>query len=91
MAQKADIHAALSHAINQSCSVAPREVAISLAEEGQDWRRLLPAIRRVATEMAAEGELVFIRKKKIHDPATVKGVFRYQSTAKVSHEDTSDG
>ena len=41
-----------------------------------DWRRLLPRLRQVAANLARRGELVFLRKGKVTDPATLKGVFR---------------
>ena len=41
-----------------------------------DWRRLLPRLRHVATSLAGRGALVFLRKGKVTDPAALKGVFR---------------
>jgi len=87
MLQNDDIRAALLAATGEKRSVAPRDVAMVLASESEDWRRLLPAIKREATVMADQGLLVFLRKKKIVDPRTVKGVFRYAG----SHCLTSDG
>lgn len=57
-------------------SVAPRDVAVALARDDEDWRKYLPRIRQVATSMHAEGRLLFIRKKKSVSPVGLKGVFR---------------
>ncbi|MCJ9428216.1 DUF3253 domain-containing protein [Kordiimonas marina] len=57
-------------------SVAPREVAEALAEEGSDWRKLLPRVRLAATKLHGEGLLVFIRKRKVVGPEGLKGVYR---------------
>lgn len=57
-------------------SVAPRDVAVALVREGEDWRKYLPRIRQVATSLHADGRLLFIRKKKSVSPAGLKGVFR---------------
>jgi len=43
-----------------------------------DWRSLLPRLRQVATNLARRGELVFLRKGKVTDSATLKGVFRFK-------------
>ena len=57
-------------------SVSPRDVALTLVTDGEDWRRLLPAIRRVAQTLAGEGRIVFLRKGRPVDPAGLKGVYR---------------
>ena len=57
-------------------SVSPRDVALTLVTGGEDWRRLLPAIRRVAETLAGEGRIVFLRKGRPVDPAGLKGVYR---------------
>jgi len=70
------IRAELEKQITAAASVAPREVAQALAEDGEDWRKLLPRIRHQAVLMHGEGALVFIRKKKQVEPAGLKGVYR---------------
>lgn len=60
-------------------SVAPRDIAMALAREGEDWRKYLPRIRQVATILHADGRLLFIRKKKSVSPVGLKGVFRLAS------------
>lgn len=62
--------------ISNGRSIAPRDVAMAVAQEGEDWRRFLKRIRRVATELCAENLLVFLRKKKPVSPEGLKGVFR---------------
>ncbi len=60
-------------------SVAPRDVAVVLVRDGEDWRKYLPRIRQVATSLHAAGRLLFIRKKKSVSPVGLKGVFRLAS------------
>lgn len=60
-------------------SVAPRDVAVALARDGEDWRKYLPRIRQVAISLHADGKLLFIRKKKSVSPIGLKGVFRLAS------------
>lgn len=62
--------------VSNGRSVAPRDVAVAVAPEGEDWRRFLKRIRRVASELHAENLLVFLRKKKPVSPEGLKGVFR---------------
>ena len=60
-------------------SVAPRDIAVALAAEGEDWRKYLPRIREVATSLHAQDKLLFIRKKKSVSPGGLRGVFRLAS------------
>lgn len=62
--------------ISEGPSIAPREAALALVKEGQDWRKLLPLVRAQAKVLHAAGKLNFIRKKKIVSPDGLKGVFR---------------
>lgn len=62
--------------ITSKTSVAPRDVAQALVQEGEDWRKLLPRIRQQAISLHNEGKLAFIRKKKVVSPVGLKGVFR---------------
>lgn len=57
-------------------SVAPRDIAQALVEEGEDWRKLLPRIREQATALCHEGNLSFIRKRKVVPPEGLKGIYR---------------
>ncbi|MFC4348671.1 DUF3253 domain-containing protein [Kordiimonas lipolytica] len=74
-----DIRQAILEATEDSRSVAPREIAQVLAEEGEDWRKYLPRIRHEAVKLHADGLLVFIRKKKVVSPEGLKGVYRFSS------------
>lgn len=69
-------------------TIAPREVAIKIAEQRQvsaggsqhklePWQKYLPEIKAIAKQMALNGDLVFIRKKKLIHPDEARGVFRY--------------
>lgn len=71
-----DIRAEILVQIAGKPSVAPRDVAQGLSGEGDDWRKLLPRIRQIATALHSEGLLAFIRKKKIVSPVGLKGVYR---------------
>ncbi len=62
--------------ISNCHSIAPRDAAMAVAPEGEDWRHFLKRIRQVATELHAENQLVFLRKKKPVSPEGLKGVFR---------------
>jgi len=70
------IRAEILKQLDTQASVAPRDIAQSLVKGKEDWRKLLPSIRREATGLHAEGLLNFIRKKKIVSPEGLKGVFR---------------
>ena len=70
------MQAKLLEMISEKPSIAPREAAMALVKEGQDWRKLLPLVRAQAKALHAAGELNFIRKKKIVSPEGLKGVFR---------------
>lgn len=62
--------------ISNARSVAPREIAIALAEKDIDWRTYLPRIRSLATLLSQESQLVFVRKKKVVSPEGLRGVYR---------------
>lgn len=57
-------------------SIDPSEPARALAEGGEDWQRLLPAVRRAAVRLALAGKLVIYRKGKPVDPEDFRGVYR---------------
>lgn len=72
-----EIRKALLSAIAGAPSVAPRDVALSLMKQTDPWQKILPRIRSVAVALHKNGDLVFIRKKKIVDPEGLKGVYRF--------------
>ncbi|WP_286829994.1 MULTISPECIES: DUF3253 domain-containing protein [Kordiimonas] len=76
-----DIRQAILDHLEDTRSVAPREIAQVLAEEGEDWRKYLPRIRIEAVKLHADGLLVFIRKKKVVSPEGLKGVYRFSKPA----------
>lgn len=64
-------------ALAQGKSICPSDVARALAGSHPDvWSRAMPHVRRVAVEMAKEGNLVVLRKGKIVDPEDFRGVYR---------------
>lgn len=62
-------------------SVAPRDIALALAVDGQDWRSFLSQIKHIACRLAEEGQLVLLRKRKSVLPRELKGVYRLASPA----------
>lgn len=84
-----DISAEILTQIAEKQSVAPRDVAQKLTSEGEDWRKLLPRIRRMATALHGDGLLVFVRKKKIVSPIGLKGVYRLAKSQKKLPEESS--
>jgi Protein of unknown function (DUF3253) len=65
------------NALAQGKSICPSDVARALAGSHPDvWSRAMPHVRRVAVEMAKEGNLVVLRKGKIVDPEDFRGVYR---------------
>jgi len=85
-----DIRAEILKQIAGKASVAPRDVAQTLAVDGLDWRKLLPRIRQIATALHGEGLLAFVRKKKIVSPVGLKGVFRLAKPERDLTASTSD-
>ena len=62
-------------------TICPSEVARQLAaDEGvaepEQWRALMPAVRRVAGERAAAGDLVITQRGEPVDSATARGPVR---------------
>lgn len=56
-------------------TICPSEAARRLA--GDDWRKELKRVRRIALNLAAEGRITVLKKgKAVPDPLTVKGVIR---------------
>ncbi|WND04124.1 DUF3253 domain-containing protein [Temperatibacter marinus] len=70
-------------------TVAPRDIALTLVQkygdpEKDDWRKILPNIKKVAKEAALANEIHFWRKGKIVSPEGVRGVFRLMRATKES-------
>ena len=65
----------LLNAAGPGHSISPTEVAQAL-KPGNEWNTLMPAVRRVAVNMALDGQLVIYRKGKPVDPNDFKGVYR---------------
>jgi hypothetical protein len=61
-------------------TIAPADAAQAYAEsrgEGElGWRVYLPAVRRVAVDLAEAGRIVIYRKGKPVDPRDFRGVYR---------------
>ncbi len=62
--------------ISGAKSVAPRDIAVALAQDGEDWRGYLKPIKSIAAVLSTAGKLVFVRKRKIVSPEGLKGVYR---------------
>lgn len=77
----AQIELAILQQVASTRSVAPRDIALALASEGQDWRPFLLQIKRIACRLAEEGQLVLLRKRKSVLPSELKGVYRVASPA----------
>ncbi len=60
-------------------SVAPRDVAIAVTSEGQDWRSFLSRIKAISVRLHGEGKLILVRKRKSIEPSALKGVYRLAS------------
>lgn len=63
-------------AARPGASVCPSEVARALAAGEAAWRALLPAVRRVAAELAREGRLRVTQRGSEVDPLTARGPIR---------------
>lgn len=61
------------HARGQGKTICPSEVARALAD---DWRPLMPDVRRVASTMAAAGEIAVTRKGAPVDAGIARGPIR---------------
>lgn len=75
-----DISDEIRRQITSARSVAPRDVATSLAADSP-WQKLLPRVRAEAVKLEMAGELVFVRKRKIVTSDSLKGVYRLASPA----------
>lgn len=63
----------LAHERGRGRSFCPSEAARRLAS---DWRRLMPDIRRVASDCAAEGLLRATQRGRLVDPRAARGPIR---------------
>jgi len=59
-------------------SICPTDIARALDPA---WRTLLTAVRRAAIGLARDGRIEILRKGRLADPATVKGVIRLRMVA----------
>ena len=67
---------AIAEAVNRrgaGKSICPSEVARALSDE---WRDLMPDIRRVAAAMVARGDLAVLQRGREVDPAKARGPIR---------------
>ncbi len=62
--------------LNESKSIAPREIAIAITEQGDSWQRKLPKIKQIAIQLESENLLTFLRKGKPIGSSGLKGVYR---------------
>jgi hypothetical protein len=60
----------------QGKTICPSEAARAAAAPGEEWRRLMPLVRRTAVDLARQGRLLILRKGKPVDPETFKGIYR---------------
>ncbi|MGG6241156.1 DUF3253 domain-containing protein [Nodosilinea sp. AN01ver1] len=63
-------------------TLCPSEVARALSAE--QWRDLMPAVREVGIELAAQGQIVVTQKGQVVDPRTAKGPIRYGQGKRLS-------
>ena len=66
---------ALARERGEGKSLCPSEVARALG--GEQWRELMPAVRAVAFELQAAGEVRVTQKSQVVD-ATARGAIRVQ-------------
>ena len=58
-------------------SICPSEAARVLVPDDEDWRRLMPRVRRRAVALAQDGRIEILRKgRPVEDLAQLKGVIR---------------
>lgn len=76
--------------ISAARSVAPRDVAMAVAPDGQDWRSFLPRIKAISCQLHGEARLILVRKRKSITPDKLKGVYRLASPERF-FADTKEG
>ena len=59
-------------------TICPSEVARALVDpRPDDWRTLMPPVRRVALRLAGQGKVAILRNGvPVADPETMRGVYR---------------
>lgn len=58
-------------------TICPSEVARAIAGPDETiWRKLMKPVRTVAVELARAGQVVVMRKGRVVDPESFKGVYR---------------
>jgi hypothetical protein len=75
------IKATILQLLDKSKSIAPREIAELITKEDDDWRKMLPKIKKIAIELEAESLLTFLRKGKPISSKGLKGVYRLAKPA----------
>ncbi|SLN68878.1 DUF3253 domain-containing protein [Oceanibacterium hippocampi] len=76
-------------------SLAPRDIAIVIAtrkkaREHEAWRRYLGPVKQEALHLARSGRIEFLRKGKVVDPETAKGIIRLRRCDAGAAEPESD-
>ncbi|MBD2114870.1 MULTISPECIES: DUF3253 domain-containing protein [Cyanophyceae] len=92
MTVSADLRATLLGLLAQrgpSKTICPSEVARALSHE--DWRELMPAVREVGVELAAEGEIVVRQRGQVVDPKTARGPIRYGQAKRAAGDRRDEG
>jgi hypothetical protein len=59
-------------------TICPSEAARRLAGEDAEWRASMPKVRAAGRKLADDGRIEVLKKGKVVDPHTVKGVIRYR-------------
>jgi hypothetical protein len=62
--------------LNRSKSITPREIAIAITDQSDNWQRKLPKIKQLAIQLESENLLTFLRKGKPIGSSGLKGVYR---------------
>jgi hypothetical protein len=60
----------------QNKSVCPSEVARALVDNDDQWRDLMPEVRRVTGELVAQGRIRVTQAGKVVDAASARGPIR---------------
>jgi Protein of unknown function (DUF3253) len=78
MTASSDLRTTLLGLLNQrgpGKTICPSEVARALSPE--DWRELMPTVREIGVELAAEGQIVVRQRGQVVNPKTARGPIRY--------------
>ena len=71
---RATIHALVRK--RSESSICPSDVARIVGGDGESWRRRMPDVRRVAADMARQGEVVITQKGNVVDLDETRGPVR---------------